>query len=260
MLFELKKLLTIPFLPLYFALLSGVVAIIFLYAKRNSHWGRWLALISTGTLLVFSNKAFATMLLGPLEHRYPAIPEIRSGTDLSPELSQCVAIVVLGGGHADAPALSRVNQLSSSALSRIAEAVRLSRVLPHATFIVSGHHTAEISHAQVLGEAAVSLGLDPARVVRMDNPRDTEDEIAELSRRLGTAPVALVTSAWHMPRAMELCRHFNVHAVPCPADYMVKLEPLSESGIFVWELEALERSTKAMHEYIGLAWLKLRGR
>ncbi len=257
MLFELKKLATVPFLPMYFALITGLIGLALQWAKSRG-WGRIFVSLSVGSLLLFSNHALAAFLIEPLENKYEPMPEFRRDEDVPAALRPCVAIVVLGGGHADAPTLSRVNQLSSASLSRVAEAVRISRWLPTAQLIVSGHHTAELSHAQVLGEAEVSLGAAPTRIVRMDNPRDTEDEIAELSRRVGTAPVALVTSAWHMPRAMELCHHFHVNAIPCPADYMNKPEPGARRGVTVWELESLERSTKAVHEYLGLLWLKLR--
>jgi len=260
MLFELKKLATVPFLPLYFALFTGVVGLLLLWLKEEKRWGRFFIGLSVGSLALFSNHAAASFLVRPLENRYTPMPEFHRAEDVPVMLRSCVAIVVLGGGHADAPTLSRVNQLSSSSLSRVAEAVRLSRWLPNAKLIVSGHHTAELSHAQVLGEAEVSLGVNPWRIERMDDPRDTEDEISELSRRVGNAPVALVTSAWHMPRAMELCRHFKVNAIACPADFLEKPEPAAPMGYDVWELESLERSTKAVHEYLGLLWLKLRGK
>jgi uncharacterized SAM-binding protein YcdF (DUF218 family) len=260
MLFELKKLATIPFLPLYFALLTGCVGFLLLWLKEGRRWARIFVGLSFGSLALFSNHAVAAFLTRPLENKYAPIPDFHRAEDVPASLRPCVAIVVLGGGHADAPTLSRVNQLSSSSLSRVAEAVRLSRWLPQAKLIVSGHHTAELSHAQVLGEAEVSLGVDPARIVRMDDPRDTEDEISELSHRVGSAPVALVTSAWHMPRAMELCRHFKVNAIACPADFLEKPELGSNGGYDVWELESLERSTKAIHEDLGLLWLKLRGK
>jgi len=204
MLFELKKLATIPFLPLYFALLTGLVCLVLLWLKPEKRWGRFFAALSIGSLLLFSNHGAAAWLVRPLENRFAAIPDFHREEDVPAMLRPCVAIVILGGGHADAPALSRVNQLSTSSLSRVAEAVRISRWLPHAKLIVSGNHRPDPSHAQVVGEAAVSLGVDPARIIRMDDPRDTEDEIAELSRRVGNAPIALVTSAWHMRFSLTL--------------------------------------------------------
>ena len=262
MLFWLKKLATVPFLPLYFTLLAGITGAALLWRPRRRNLGRSLVCVALLILLTFSNHGVSDLLLRPIERHYPAIPETASGNELPSELKPCVAIVVLGGGHADSPGLSRVNQLSNSALSRIAEAVRLSRLLPTAKFVVSGHHKESLSHAQVLGEAAVSLGVAPERILRLDDPRDTEDEINELARRFGRTSIALVTSAWHMPRAMQLCQSAGVNAVPCPADFMSKPEAESATTItfLFWDLESLERSTKAVHEHLGALWLKVRGK
>jgi uncharacterized SAM-binding protein YcdF (DUF218 family) len=260
MLFWLKKTLTIPFLPLYFSLLSGLFGLTLLCLTKRQKLARFALFCSLGSLLLFSNKGVAMRLVGPLENRYPPIPEIHSQAELPSELKACVAIVVLGGGHSDVPAMSRVNQLSTASMSRIGEAVRLSRWLPDAKFVTSGHHLKEISHAQVLAEAAMSLGIAPERIVRMDEPRDTEDEILGLAQRFPGKPVAIVTSAWHMPRTMELCTHFRVKAVPCPTDYLLKLTPEQSPEYVGWDLQSLEQSTRAIHEYLGILWLRLRGK
>lgn len=259
MLFWLKKIATVPFLPLYFSLIAGIIGLIFLCFSQRQKLGRLLVCAGVFALAVFSNQGVAMMLLSPLENDIPALPDFHTASEIPTQLSRCTAIVVLGGGHADTPQISRINQLSTSSLSRIGEAVRLSRWLPGAKFVVSGHHIKNLSHAQVLGEAAVSLGVDPGRIVRLDEPRDTEDEIIELSRRFPGQPIAIVTSAWHMPRTLQLCEKFGVQAVPCPADLMLKAAIGERPNFIRWDLESLERSTRAIHEYLGMAWVKLRG-
>ena len=260
MFFWIKKALTLPFLPLYFALGAGLVGVVLLWRRNGSRAGRWLVTGAVGVLLVFSNKGVALALLQPLEQRYPAVPEATSRTELPPPLQACEAIIVLGGGHGDAPTLSRVNQLSASSLARMTEAVRLSRLLPDAQVIFAGHHPEGISHARVVSEAALSLGLDPARVVLFEQARDTGDEAAALFARMGTRPVALVTSAWHMPRAVRTCEAAGAQVVPCPADFALK--PGADTGLelLAWDLGALERSTRGIRERLGMLWLTLRGK
>lgn len=260
MLFWLKKILTIPLLPLYISLLWGLAGVALLWTKRYVRPGRLFVTVGVAVLLVASNKLVSTLLLRPLELRYPAIPEARSASELPHDVAHAAAIVVLGGGHADAPGLSRVNQLSNASMARITEAVRLVRLLPQTKLVVSGHHIKELSHAQVLAEAAASLGIPPERIVRLDDPRDTEDEIHEVAKRFGEAPVVIVTSAWHLPRAMQLCGSMGVKGVPCPTGYMLRPDGNFRSQLLSWNLEALEGSTKAIHEYVGAVWLKLRGK
>jgi len=260
MLFWLKKAVTVPFLPLYFALFTGLLGSALLWTKRQK-LGRALVTASALSLLVFANKSVAIFLLGPLEHRYQAIPEARTATSLPAQVTACRAIVVLGGGHSDTNELSRVNQLSTSALSRLAEAVRLARLLPEAQLIVSGNNGPDHpSHAQILAEAALSLGIAPERIVRLDNTRDTDDEAQELARRLGHTPFLLVTSAWHMPRSMALCEKAGLQPIAAPADFMLRPGEENRHSFLSWGIDELERSTKGIHEHLGLLWAQLRGR
>jgi uncharacterized SAM-binding protein YcdF (DUF218 family) len=117
-----------------------------------------------------------------------------------------------------------------------------------------------LTHASVLAQAAVSLGIDRGRIRLVDRARDTEDESLAVKAIVGNAPVALVTSAWHMPRAAALFRGARVDALPCPADFAVKPDPDGSSFELSWDVESLARSTEAVHEGLGLLWLKLRSR
>jgi len=261
MLFWLKKLFTLPFLPLYFTLLVGGIGLVLLLWTKRQKLARLLVTVAVVALATFSNKGVSRFLIAPLENQYSAVPEARVAADLPSSITDCRAIVVLGGGHSDSPELSRVNQLSTSALARLVEGVRLARLLPNTKFVVSGYNgPRQFSHAQILAEAAQSLGVAPSRIVRLDETRDTDDEAREIVRQLGQQPFLLVTSAWHMPRAMALCKKAGLHPVAAPADFM--LRPGADTGwaLVAWDLGALERSTKAIHERLGLFWARLRGR
>jgi uncharacterized SAM-binding protein YcdF (DUF218 family) len=261
MFFWLKKLLTLPFLPLYFSILAGALGLALLLFTRRQKLARVLLLTATFVLALFSNKGVARLLIEPLEGTYAPIPEAITARELPENARHSVAVVVLGGGHGEAAGFSRVNQLSSSALRRLAEGVRLAHLLPTASLIVSGYQGPnEISHAQVLAEAAESLGIAGNRILRFDKTRDTDDEAQELKRTLGEQPFLLVTSAWHMPRAMALCEKAGLHPVAAPADYMLRVDADSGWASLTFDLGALERSTKAIHERLGLFWAKLRGR
>lgn len=261
MLFWLKKALTVPFLPLYFALFTGAFGSALLWTKRQK-LGRALVTASVLSLAAFANKGVALLLLGSLETRYAPIPEARATTNLPPSIAACRTIVVLGGGHSDTVELSRVNQLSPSALSRLAEGVRLAHLMPSAKLIVSGYNGEKtLSHAQILTEAAVSLGIAPDRIIRLDETRDTDDEAQELARRLDQEPFLLVTSAWHLPRSMALCEKAGLRPLPAPADFRQRPGEQNASNPFLsWDLGALETSTKAIHERLGIFWARLRGR
>jgi len=258
--FWLKKAISYWLMPLPLCLALLVSGLVLSRLPRRSRLGRGLVGAAVALLLLFSNRAVSVRLLVPLEARYPSVPEVSAGAPLPASIARCRFVVVLGGGHTDMPGIPATGQLSSSALGRIVEATRLLGLLPGARLIVSGPgEPGRPSHASVLARAARSLGIDPERITLVDTALDTEDESHAVARLVGGAPVALVTSAWHMPRAATLFRRAGVDFAPCPADFVARQSPLFHWYDLAWDSESLERSTLAIHEWIGLLWLRLRG-
>ena len=264
MLFFLKKLIGFSLLPLSVALGMMVVgACLLRFRVQLRVLGVRLLLAGAAWLAITSNRGVGTALICALEQRHPS-----HGPEASHErpLSRCRTIVVLGGGHADNSTLSANNRLSSSALSRLVEGVRLARALPEAELWVSGPAAADgkPTHARVLAEAAVSLGIPSDRIVELTSGHDTEGEARAVRMRIGEnadGKVALVTSAWHLPRAVALFRKAGIEVIPCPADYANRRnDDFRISDYLVWDLTGLERSTKAIYEFLGLAWARARGR
>mgnify|MGYP003841058961 CR=1 FL=1 len=264
MLFWLKKFVSFWLMPLPFCLTLLAVGLCVLLWSRRARLGRGLLFAGTILLMLFSNKFVSHALVRPLETRYPAIPEFVAGAPLPPELAACRFVVVLGSGNGNAPGLSATNQLSVSGLARLTEAVRLLRVLPDARAIISGpgylHQPERPTHAAVVLRAAESLGFDSRRATLIENAIDTEEESLAVKRLVGTAPFALVTSAWHLPRTMALFRHAGLTPLPCPADYNARDGDELEWRDFLWDTESLGRSTWAVRERIGYLWIWLRGR
>ncbi|HYD84724.1 MAG TPA: ElyC/SanA/YdcF family protein, partial [Opitutus sp.] len=180
--FALKKFVSFWIMPLPLCLAVLAVGYGLLLTKRRTRAGRALVGIALVLLLLFSNRTVSKWLVRPLEEPFRPVPELRAGDTPPAELARCRYIVVLGGGHADVPMFSAVNQLSTSALSRLAEGVRLTRALPGTMLVVCGRGApGRPSHAAVLADAAVSLGVDRERIILLDEPRDTEEEAAALA-------------------------------------------------------------------------------
>ena len=257
--FLLKKIISYWLMPLPACMVVAAVGWWLLRFPRAARLGR--ALVGTALLLVLllGNRMVSVELLRPLESEYPAIPEMRAGEPPPPSLASCKYVVVLGGGHTDDPALPALGKLSTSALGRVSEAVRLLRVLPSAQLIVSGPgESGRPPHAAVLAAAAESLGVPAGRILLITEAHDTADESRAVKALVGGARVALVTSAWHMPRAEGLFRAAGVDALPCPADTMAKTDPRLRLEDFGWDIESMERSTWAAHEGLGILWNRLR--
>lgn len=261
MLFWLKKFVSFWLMPLSFCVTAMLAGLWLLRNPKRARLGRALIATAVIMLMVFSNKFVSKWLIRPLEARYPAIPEFTAGS-VPPDLAACQYVVVLGGGNGHSPNTPATSLLSTSALGRVTEAVRILRVLPEARMIVSGPGSGgnRATHATVLARAAISLGVAPDRIQYIDQAHDTEDEAHSVRRLVGDKRVALVTSAWHMPRSMALFRHAGVAALPCPADYETHTNDPLWFDDFLWESSALNRSTLAMRERIGYLWIWLRGK
>jgi len=258
--FWLKKVVSFFLMPLPLCLALLALGLFLGRSGRRAKAGRRLVLAAAVLLLLFSNKFVSRRLLRPLEVRYPAIPEVAPGAPAPDAIAGCRFVAVLGSGHSEMPGLSATGQLSASGLARIVEAVRILRIAPGARLIVSGPgDPGHPSHAAVLARAAESLGIDPGRITLVDTARDTEDESCAVARRADGGRTARVTTAWHMPRAAHLFRKAGVDFVPCPVDFVSREDIQLGWSDFGWDSESLERSTLAVHEWIGLLWLGLRG-
>ncbi len=261
MLFWFKKLLGYLLMPLPVCLVLLTTGAVLMFTARRARLGRTLVLAAAALLLVGSNKLVSAWLVRPLEAQYPAIADYQRTAQLPAGLVECQYVLVLGAGNGNQPGLSALNQLSPSALSRIAEAVRLLQLLPEAKLALSGPAVGRHpSHAVVLGRAALSLGITEDRIVFIEKVRDTEDESLAARQLIGDAPFALVTSAWHMPRAMALFRHAGLNPVPCPADFTARDDGDWHWNDLLWDIPSLERSTWAVRERLGYLWIWIRGR
>jgi uncharacterized SAM-binding protein YcdF (DUF218 family) len=259
MFFWLKKVIGYWLMPVPACLALFAIGVVLLWRKRTRS-GRIVLTTVVVLFALLSNKYVSAALIRPLEFRLPPVPEL-SPTAVPPKLAACRFVVVLGAGNGFAPGLSALADLSTSARARITEAVRILRVLPDAKLLVSGPAEGKhASHATVLERAAVSLGVDPKRIERIEHARDTEDEANAVRKRVGDAPVALVTSAWHMPRAAGLFAGAGVDALPCPTDYTSYSDGQFHWRDFLWDIESLQRSSFAIRERTGLIWVHLRGK
>ena len=260
MLFWLKKTLGFWLMPLPLCLGAMTLGVLLMLSRRWARTGRRLALGGFLLLLLFSNRFVSRSLIRPLEMHHAAIPDVPAGAAVPARWAASKFIFVLGGGTGYEPGLAANHLLNSTSVARITEGVRLLRLVPDAKLVVSGPIFGPVdSHATVLERTAVSLGIAPGRILRIEHARDTEEEIAAIQKIAGEAPIALVTSAWHMPRAMALCRPLRVDALACPADYYSHTDGQSFISDLGWELPALIRSSLAVRERIGHFWSWLRG-
>jgi uncharacterized SAM-binding protein YcdF (DUF218 family) len=235
--------------PLLLALILGWVGLLLLRGRRR-RMGVWF--LATGAALAYlaSTSLVGNALIAPLESQYPVL-----------EADQAVVvhdIVVLGSGYEPHDHIPVTGALDADGLARIVEGVRLSRERADMRLLVSGGALPGfIPSALGYARLATDLGVDPAAIVVMDRAVDTEQEAREVAALLGQTPFVLVTSAYHMPRAMRLMRRAGARPIPAPTGQILRAQHAAERfGLFPGS-RGLRKTEIALHEYLGLAAILL---
>ncbi len=187
-------------------------------------------------------------LIGPLEREFRPL----RATQPVPGVNY---IVVLGSGYSPHDDLAVTAALDHDGLVRVVEGVRLARILGPVRLVLSGGAPAGRSAPAVgYAELARGLGIPDASMVILDGSMNTSDEAASLAKLLGAQRYILVTSAYHMPRAMRLMRRCGMDPIPAPAGQSVTQEHRAWYGLIPTS-GGLASTERAVHEYLGLAAL-----
>ena len=259
--FLIKKLLSSLILPTTATLALLGVAVTLLWLGRWQRAAKILASCALAVLLLGTSNLFVNPTLRPLENHYPPLyPRAQLDAAISAAGSAPHWIVVLGGGDTHDARVPPNDQLSDSGLSRVVEGIRLLRLVPGTKLLLSGGVGGKDKHADALGAVAISLGVTPDQMELDKSAWDTEQEAHNLSPRFGREPFILVTSAFHMPRAMALFRHAGAQPIAAPTHHL----SLDEPGISLDEVvpspEAMGNLESGWHEYLGILWSRLRGK
>ncbi len=221
---------------------------------------RWSAVIFVVVVLA---TPLPEALTQTLEQRFPRpAPEI---------IDDVAGAIVLGGSTGDGAMAAEINGwIVSDSAERIISIVSLRRQNPDLPILHTGG-TARVFHqgwkeGDMVRAFLADMGVAPDSIAYEERSRTTwenalytaemleKDELAPGDDR----PWLLVTSAWHMPRAMGAFRKAGIPVIAYPVDYWGR--PPS------WRLDRMntfERTrlmTRMMLEYVGLAAYRALGR
>lgn len=255
--FLLKKIVA-PFLfPLPLSLLVSFAGLWLLFFTARRRTGKILVLLGVLILALLSFPPISSRIIAPLEQQYGVY---------SPASFQAVSdpvayVVVLGGGHVSDSSLPVTSRLSDASLVRLAEGIRVCRKNPGSKLIVSGGAVFDpVPEAMTMAEAAKTLGMQGSDVIMESDSKDTKDQARLIKSIVGKGRLVLVTSASHMPRAMALFRKQGMDPIPAPAGRGAYNKKRHWSpGLLFPTADALKKSERAVYEYLGILWAKLRG-
>lgn len=203
MFFVLSKLLDVFLSPVGWVLLLLALAVPWRRPRRRARWRRQRIFGGLAVLVLwaFSTDLVSNTLFHRLEHQVES-------TNVP---SQVYDAVVLLGGAGDERVEAETGQLAFN--DNVERLVATHRVLAdgHARFaILSGAANeaalADHSEARMLARQLALWGIAPSRLILEEQARNTRENALysrEIAIQRGFAKVLVITSAFHMPRAVE---------------------------------------------------------
>lgn len=236
--------------------LGGIVillAAITAYQCKRRAAGRYPLLAVVVLLYALSIAPTADWLVGSLERVYsqPPLEDVKGDV-----------VILLGGGvRAGVPDFDGTGQISEGAANRFLTAARLQRAFKLPVLLSGGVVFAgDVSESAVARRMLLSLGVDASLIEVDERSRNTAENAAysrEICSRRGWTKPIVVTSAFHMPRAMAFFRREGLDAMPYPCDYRAESGRPFSPYSFIPQAAVLADSCLAIKEYAGLAAVKL---
>jgi uncharacterized SAM-binding protein YcdF (DUF218 family) len=234
------------------ALVALAGAALLLAGRRRA--GTWLTAIAAGLFAAIMLLPLPGALMLPLETRFP-LPALPAHVD---------GIITLGGSlnsrKTDRWGRPQLNEHAE----RLTEAAVLARRYPDATLLISGGHwdpDDRLAEADVAARFYRELGVPTNRVLIENRSRTTWENgvfSRDLARPRSGQTWILVTSSYHLPRAVGVFRELGWDVIPYPTDYQT-------DGRVGWGRidsvgERLEAVDFALREWLALAAYRLQGR
>lgn len=249
---EITKLLALLTYPLTQALLLCLLALLMVFLGRL-RIAMSALVVSTGWLYLCSTAFFADFMMGTLEEDYR--PKALS------VVPQAQAIVVLGGATRGDAHLGSLGDLNTHA-DRLVHAANLYRAGKAPLVLVSGGGAPGARpEAEVMEDILEVMGVPRRAVFREGLSRNTRDNAVHSANMLkgkGVQRILLVTSAFHMRRAVPLFERQGFEVIPAPTDYQ-RLVAGAVVPAWLPTVDDLQRSTIALREHAALLVYRYRG-
>ena len=252
---RLLELLLLPPTSLYIGVTLGLC--IYGLAKRrpearrpHARAGAALAVLSGLTLSALSVPQVAFWLLNSLQTA-PAIPPSATSIDAD-------AIVVLSGDVDCDPPEYGPDQPGFISLQRCRYAAQLSKRTGVPILISGGVLRPDRrAAAEVLRDFVQDELSTPVRWIenRSLTTRQNAQFSSELLRKEGITRVAVVTHAWHMPRAIDVCEAAGLTVLPAPT--AAATPPANLRDAIMPRARSFRDSSWAIHEWVGRLWYRL---
>ena len=233
------------------------VAIVSLWRSEATRGRLILLTLGFGLMLVLSLPAVSYLALGSLEWSFPPLKS-------SP--GEAEAIVVLSGSYKLPNSVQQEAVLGSDTEQRCLNAADVYHRVKPMPVVVSGGAIdptlAAPSPAELMRDMLMKLGVHAGDLMLEPNSRSTYENAVECRKllgHLGIRKIILVTEATHMRRAALCFRQQGIEVVPAACHHRATDFEFSVLN-FLPSSNAADDISESIHEWLGLAWYRLRGR
>ncbi len=177
--------------------------------------------------------------------------------------TQAEAIVVLAGGRREAAAeYGGVDVPNHFSLQRARYGAYLQSQTGLPLLIAGGKVTpaAQTAEAELIRRVLENEWQVPVRWLEQTSRTtfDNAREVTRLLQKYGIERFALVTHAWHLPRARYAFRRFGMEPLAAPLEL-----PAANSDGLTWQdwlpsARSQQAVSLKLHEWLGLQWYRLR--
>nr|WP_210277759.1 YdcF family protein [Microvirga lupini] len=227
-------------------ILLGLVLSLF---KRLRRFGIGLSLVFTMTTIALGLLPVASYLLLPLEERFPPFQDDGRPVD---------GIILLGGAVEASDSKTRGQIVANESAERVLDTIQLAHRYPAARILISGGGGAVFAdgaaEAPIIADYFKSIAIDPARLLVEHRSRTTAENAVysqELAKPQAGERWLLVTSAWHMPRAVGVFETVGFPVTPYPVDFRTAGGSRTHRP-FAFISEGLRRLDIGTKEWAGL--------
>jgi uncharacterized SAM-binding protein YcdF (DUF218 family) len=238
-------------------ILTLTICGLLLWRTRFSKFGVRVTVASILFLLITWLVPIGTTLLLPLENRFQP---------WDPSRGAPTGIIVLGGVINSEVSIQRGQTSLDEAAGRLLAAIDLYRHYPTVRVIFSGGNAnvlfAGPSESELAARFLERFGIPRDHIEIETSSRNTMENAVNTARLIMPKPGErwlLITSAYHMPRAIGLFRKAGIPIEAYPVDWKTGgWGDLAELSFSL--LERLNDLDSATHEWVGLIFDRLSGR
>ncbi len=245
MMYNLNKIASFFVNPLMAAILGAALAAV-LAARGRRRAAVTVGALSALWLALWGTTAMTALVGAPLERPY-----LDGGRDPAVEDAPvCEAIVLLGGGMGGVAGWRYPNVCAAA--DRVWHAARLYRAGKAPLVVVSGFDEDRntIPLLADLGVPREAIRLDGGSRNTYENARFTEQTLGGGAHR-----VLLVTSAWHMTRALGNFSRTELEPIPAACDFEATMAVEGLKGKGVWQFALPTPSAFAANAIFFREWL-----